>query len=360
MAILSTAILSSDAAVASQYNNLRTDLLAHSHDGVDTVAIALSNNRFLTGQLAAGTVKNLIGIDASNVLQLGATGMTVNVPVAVALAAGLTLTGTLALATTASKVVPGATSLSLRNNADSADNLLLTDAGAATIRAGLTITAGGLVVTAGGLTVTAGGLTVTAGGLTITAGSLTMAAAASKLVPGATSFSHRNNADSADNLLISDAGLVTVRAGVVVTAGGLTVTAGGLTVTAGGLTITAGGLTVTAGATKLAGSYTTPVTSTPSAAATATLDLALGNIQHVTMPAGNVTIALSNAQVGQVFLVRILQDSVGSRTVTWFTTIKWAGGVAPTLTTTALKADVLGFECTGSGAYDGHVVGQNI
>ena len=108
------------------------------------------------------------------------------------------------------------------------------------------------------------------------------------------------------------------------------------------------------------GTYNTIQTYTPSAAGTATLDLSKGNIHHITMPAGNITIALSNATTGQVFLVRILQDSGGSRTVTWFTTIKWAGGSAPTLTTTASKADTLGFEVTGSGTYDGFVIGQNI
>ena len=98
----------------------------------------------------------------------------------------------------------------------------------------------------------------------------------------------------------------------------------------------------------------------PSGGGTATLDLSLGNLHFITMPAGNITIALSNAVNGQVFMVRILQDSVGSRTVTWFTTIKWAGGTAPTLTTTASKADVLGFVVTSSGNYDGFVIGQNI
>lgn len=78
------------------------------------------------------------------------------------------------------------------------------------------------------------------------------------------------------------------------------------------------------------------------------------------MPAGNITIALSNASVGQVFIVRITQDSGGSRTVTWFTTIKWAGGNAPTLTTTANKADTFGFIVTSAGNYDGYIVGQNI
>lgn len=42
--------------------------------------------------------------------------------------------GTLNLSAAASRIIPGATSLSLRNNANSADNLLLTDAGIATLR----------------------------------------------------------------------------------------------------------------------------------------------------------------------------------------------------------------------------------
>lgn len=82
----------------------------------------------------------------------------------------LSMSSTLTMSASASKIVPGATSLSLRNHADSADNLILTDAGAATIRAGLTVTAGGATVTAGGLTVTAGGATITAGGLAVTVG----------------------------------------------------------------------------------------------------------------------------------------------------------------------------------------------
>lgn len=106
--------------------------------------------------------------------------------------------------------------------------------------------------------------------------------------------------------------------------------------------------------------YQAPQTYTPSASGTATLDLSLGNDHRITMPAGNITIALSNEQVGQKFLVSITQDSGGSRTVTWFTTIKWAGGSAPTLTTTANKRDTFGFVVTGSGTYDGFIVGQNI
>jgi parallel beta-helix repeat protein len=59
------------------------------------------------------------------------------------------------------QIIGGATSLSMRNNADSADNLLISDAGVATIRSGLTVTTGGVTVTAGGLTVTAGTVALT-------------------------------------------------------------------------------------------------------------------------------------------------------------------------------------------------------
>lgn len=109
-----------------------------------------------------------------------------------------------------------------------------------------------------------------------------------------------------------------------------------------------------------AGTYTPIQTYTPSAAGTATLDLSKGNLHFITMPAGNITIALSNATIGQSFEIRILQDGTGSRTVTWFTTIKWAGGLAPTLTTTASKADSFGFQVTASVTYDACVIGQNI
>ena len=104
----------------------------------------------------------------------------------------------------------------------------------------------------------------------------------------------------------------------------------------------------------------TAQTYTPSASGTATLDISLGNEHRITMPAGNITIAVSNDTNAQRFIVSILQDSVGSRTVTWFSTIKWAGGSVPTLTTTASKRDTFGFIRTGSATYDGFIIGANI
>ena len=104
----------------------------------------------------------------------------------------------------------------------------------------------------------------------------------------------------------------------------------------------------------------TAQTYTPAAAGTATLDLSLSNQHFITMPAGNITIALSNDTNNQPFLIAITQDATGSRTVTWPATIRWAGGSVPVLTTTASKRDTFGFIRTGAATYDGFIVGQNI
>jgi len=95
-------------------------------------------------------------------------------------------------------------------------------------------------------------------------------------------------------------------------------------------------------------------------ASTITFDMSVDNVHTPAALAGNRTLAVSNVAVGQRFMIKILQDGTGSRTVTWFATIKWAGGSAPTLTTTANKADWFGFVCTGSGTFDGVVVMSNV
>jgi hypothetical protein len=101
------------------------------------------------------------------------------------------------------RIVPGATSLSWRNNANSADNLIVTDAGAATVRAGLTVTAGGLTVSAGGITVTGDStITGTLSGVTslslttLTANTIVGGAATTDLRIGSTALRLRNSADT--------------------------------------------------------------------------------------------------------------------------------------------------------------------
>ena len=130
----------------------------------------------------------------------------------------------------------------------------------------------------------------------------------------------------------------------------------------GTVTIPTGASITTPTITKPAMDATNPTaqTYTPAGAGTATLDCSLANQHDITMPAGNITIALSNITLNQCIMVSITQDGTGSRTVTWFSTIRWAGGSAPTLTTTASKRDVVGFRRTGTNTYDGFVIGQNI
>jgi hypothetical protein len=92
---------------------------------------------------------------------------------------------------------------------------------------------------------------------------------------------------------------------------------------------------------------------------TITFDMSVSNTHTVTL-GGNRTLAVSNVAVGQCFMINLVQDGTGSRTVTWFSTIKWPGGTTPTLTTTASKTDVFGFQCVSSGNYLGYIIGQNL
>ena len=90
---------------------------------------------------------------------------------------------------------------------------------------------------------------------------------------------------------------------------------------------------------------------------TITFNLSTSDWHSVTL-GGNRTLALSNATIGQQFSVILTQDGSGSRTVTWFATIKWPAGTAPTLSTAAGAIDVFTFKCYGSGTYYGFTPGQ--
>ena len=93
-------------------------------------------------------------------------------------------------------------------------------------------------------------------------------------------------------------------------------------------------------------------------AVTVTFNLATSRRQIVTLE-GNRTLALNNDADGMAFTLRVRQDATGSRTVTWFAGILWAGGTVPTLTTTANKYDVFAFERISSGVYLGFAPSQN-
>jgi len=93
--------------------------------------------------------------------------------------------------------------------------------------------------------------------------------------------------------------------------------------------------------------------------ATVTFDMD-DDLKHEVEIEGNRTLAVANVPNGAVFMVRLIQDEIGGRTVTWWSGITWPNGVEPTLTTTADKADTFVFLCRSAGVYDGYVVAQNI
>jgi len=86
-----------------------------------------------------------------------------------------------------------------------------------------------------------------------------------------------------------------------------------------------------------------------------TLDLANGSIQNLTLT-GTATITMPTAVAGKSFLM-YLRTGAGSYTVTW-TTVKWPGGTAPTLTATASRMDIFSFFSDGTNWY-GVTVAQN-
>lgn len=78
--------------------------------------------------------------------------------------------------------------------------------------------------------------------------------------------------------------------------------------------------------------------------ATVTVDVETTDIGTVTL-GGNRTFAFSGTPYdGQKLELRIRQDGTGSRVPAWPASVRWSGGTAPTLTTTANKTDYIGFE----------------
>jgi hypothetical protein len=85
--------------------------------------------------------------------------------------------------------------------------------------------------------------------------------------------------------------------------------------------------------------------------ATYTIDLESGNVFNLTLT-GNCTYTFSNppasGSAGAFTLIQN-QDGTGSRTVAWPASVEWAGGSAPTITSTASSTDVFTFITTDGG-----------
>ena len=91
---------------------------------------------------------------------------------------------------------------------------------------------------------------------------------------------------------------------------------------------------------------------------TIVVDASTGSFFIVTLGAVGLTLQVLNPSPGQLIDIELKQDGTGSRTITtWQTkvgaaaaqTIRWAGGTAPTLTTTAAATDDVNIRYGGTG-----------
>ena len=74
------------------------------------------------------------------------------------------------------------------------------------------------------------------------------------------------------------------------------------------------------------------------------VDWSIGNQQVVTLAQTGTTVTFTNGQKGGSYRLVVCEDNTGSRTITSSDPlIRWAGGSAPTLTTTGNKCDVTSF-----------------
>jgi hypothetical protein len=87
--------------------------------------------------------------------------------------------------------------------------------------------------------------------------------------------------------------------------------------------------------------------------ATITWDVTSAQKAKVTLGANRTMGAVSNAVDGDTYTLEVFQDATGSRTLTWTTSgagsFDFGTAGAPTLTTTASKADILCFEAVTIG-----------
>jgi hypothetical protein len=94
------------------------------------------------------------------------------------------------------------------------------------------------------------------------------------------------------------------------------------------------------------GAYNADATLTDGA--TITWDVGSSPVAKVTLGGNRTLSAPTNSASGQFISLTVIQDATGSRVLTWNSAYEFTGDVAPTLTTTASKADVFVFKYNGT------------
>jgi hypothetical protein len=89
--------------------------------------------------------------------------------------------------------------------------------------------------------------------------------------------------------------------------------------------------------------------------ATVNWDMDSGGIGTLTLGGSRTMAAPTNLKKG-VYILHVVQDATGSRTITWNAVFKWPAGVAPVLSTGAAKRDILSFVCDGTNLYGSYML----
>ena len=124
-----------------------------------------------------------------------------------------------------------------------------------------------------------------------------------------------------------------------------TATLGNATITLGGTTTSVGNLTLTNGTYT---NYTESQVNIGNSSTTQTISLSNGTVQTVTLTA-NCTFTMPTVAAGKSFLV-LIKSGAGGFTGT-FTGVKFPANIAPTITTTASRMDIIAFSSDGTNWY---------
>jgi hypothetical protein len=90
---------------------------------------------------------------------------------------------------------------------------------------------------------------------------------------------------------------------------------------------------------------------------TITWDVGTSPVAKVTLGGNRTLSAPTNGATGQFISLAVIQDATGSRTLTWNSVYEFTADTAPTLTTTASKADLFVFRYNGTVWYE---MGRNL
>lgn len=86
-------------------------------------------------------------------------------------------------------------------------------------------------------------------------------------------------------------------------------------------------------------------------AATINWDVRAGVVAKVTLGGNRTLVAPTGLADGGTYILRVIQDGTGSRTLSYNAVFKWSRAVPPTLTTTANGIDIITFVSDGTYMY---------